>query len=30
VVNTICYDFAAWLRSYELLARVFDIEPRVV
>ena len=28
VVVSICYDFAARLRSYELLARVFELAPR--
>ena len=28
VVVSICYDFAARLRSYELLAEVFGLEPR--
>ncbi|HUB96532.1 MAG TPA: LLM class flavin-dependent oxidoreductase [Stellaceae bacterium] len=28
VVVTICYDFAARLRSYELLAREFGLQPR--
>ena len=28
VILTICYDFKARLRSYELLAELFDLKPQ--